>query len=210
MSKKADEPAVYKELTADMRQGLREIYRQIYTASKDQPLPGPATDALFHEASDQLNEVLKATETATMSIMEIVERHLDLQAQNAEMLAAVRQGAATPSQVCRLEDNNNRLGDDLTTLLTTLSFQDITGQRIKRVVDALNQIENTVVELYISSGLMLEGAETNPHKPAAELRDEADKALETFQQRRQEALKGPDKNGVSQSAIDAMLAQLGM
>ena len=37
MSKKADEPAVYKELTADMRQGLREIYRQIYTASKALP-----------------------------------------------------------------------------------------------------------------------------------------------------------------------------
>lgn len=210
MSDQPSEPAVYKQLTADMRQGLRDIYRQIYTASKDQPLPGPATDALFHEASDQLDEVLKATESATMSIMEIVERHLDLQAQNTELLAAVRQGTATPSQVHMLEENNSRLGDDLTTLLTTLSFQDITGQRIKRVVDALNQIESTVVELYISSGLMLEGAENSPQKTAAELRDEAAKALKAFHQRRQAALKGPDKNGISQSAIDDMLAQLGM
>jgi chemotaxis protein CheZ len=165
MSDQPSEPAVYKQLTADMRQGLRDIYRQIYTASKDQPLPGPATDALFHEASDQLDEVLKATESATMSIMEIVERHLDLQAQNTELLAAVRQGTATPSQVHMLEENNSRLGDDLTTLLTTLSFQDITGQRIKRVVDSLNQIESTVVELYISSGLMLRGRKTAPRRP---------------------------------------------
>ena len=104
------------------------------------------------------------------------------------------------------------MGDDLTTLLTILSFQDITGQRIKKVVEALNKIEKSVVELYVSSGLIMEGAEKNPHKDVQTLQDEARKAVEDFRQNRRVSseLKGPDANGFSQNAIDDMLAQLGM
>lgn len=212
MAEKQAEPTVYKLLSTDMRQGLKNIYQQISTASEDQIAPAPETDALFHEASDQLGEVLKATETATMNIMEIVEKHLDLQAESAELLAAVRENTATPGQTARLEEINGQLGDDLTSLLTTLSFQDITGQRIKRVVTALNKIEDSVVELYVSSGLIMDGAEKNPHKDAQALQSEAQKAVEDFRQNRKAAstLKGPDKDSVSQSAIDDMLAQLGM
>ena len=212
MSDKKAEPTVYRQLSADMRQGLKDIYQQISTASQNKPLADSGTDALFHEATAQLAEVLKATESATMSIMEVVERHLDLQAQNVELLAAVREGRASQVQLSLIEENNARLGDDLTGLLTDLSFQDITGQRIKRVVTALNKIENTVVELYISSGLIMDGAEKDPQKNAESLQTEARQAVEDFRQQRKKGdnLKGPDKDGVSQSAIDDMLSQLGM
>lgn len=211
MSEKKAEPAVYRQLSTDMRQGLKDIYQQISTASDSRPPAESGTDALFHEATDQLDEVLKATESATMSIMEIVERHLDMQEQNAELLAHVREGTASSTQIALLEANNRQMGDDLTSVLTTLSFQDITGQRIKRVVTTLNKIENTVVELYLSSGLIMEGAEKDPQKDAASLQDEARQAVEEFRrQRKAEKLKGPDNNGVSQGAIDDMLSQLGM
>ena len=181
MADHADEPTVYKQLSTDMRQGLKDIYQQISTASSDQASPVPETDALFHEASD------------------------------AELLAAVREGTATESQKVRLAEINSQLGDDLTSLLTTLSFQDITGQRIKRVVAALNKIENSVVELYVSSGLIMDGAEKDPAKNAQALKEEASKAVEDFRQNRKvvSSLNGPQE-GVSQGAIDDMLAQLGM
>ncbi|MGE9984456.1 protein phosphatase CheZ [Desulfovibrio sp. SGI.169] len=212
MAEQRDEPAVYKQLSTEMRQGLKNIYQQISSASSEQGTPASDTDALFHEASDQLGEVLKTTETAAISIMEIVEKHLDLQAESAALLGAVRDGTATDSQKTRLTEINSQLGNDLTTLLTTLSFQDITGQRIKRVVAALDKIEKSVVELYLSSGLIMEGAEKHPDKDARTLQDEARKAVEDFRQSRKVSseLKGPDKNGFSQSAIDDMLAQLGM
>ncbi len=212
MAEKQDQQTVYKLLSADMRQGLKNIYQQISTASGEQTVPAPETDALFHEASDQLGEVLKTTETATMNIMEIVEKHLELQAESAKLLAAVRENTATPDQTARLVEINRQLGDDLTSLLTALSFQDITGQRIKRVVTALNKIEDSVVELYVSSGLIMDGAEKHPDKDAQALQSEAQKAVQDFRQNRKvtSTLKGPDKNGVSQSAIDDMLAQLGM
>ncbi len=211
MSEKKAEPAVYRQLSTDMRQGLKDIYHQISTASDSQSPVDSGTNALFHEATDQLDAVLKTTESATMSIMEIVERHLDMQEQNTELLALAREGTISPEQIATLEAHNRQMGDDLTSVLTTLSFQDITGQRIKRVVVALNKIENTVVELYLSSGLIMEGAEKDPQKDAAALQNEARQAVEEFRQNRKpENLKGPDKSGVSQGAIDDMLSQLGL
>ncbi|MDR2800171.1 MAG: protein phosphatase CheZ [Desulfovibrio sp.] len=206
---------IYKELSATMRQGLKDIYQRISTASagRDCPAPAPVTDALFHEASAQLGEVLKTTESATMAIMEIVEKHLDLQTESAAILERMRtSGRATKASKDRLREINALLGQDLTALLTALSFQDITGQRIKKVVSALNEIERRVVELYVSSGLMMEGAEKDPARDAASLRDDADRAVEDFRNSRRSAsaLKGPDANACSQNAIDDMLSQLGL
>lgn len=209
MSDEKPEAAVYKQISTEMRQGLREIFERISTASKGQPLPPPNPDALFLEASSQLDEVLKDTESATMTIMEIVERHLDLQEQNAAQLAGLLSGGADATPIAELEANNKLLGDDLTSVLTALSFQDITGQRIKKVVSALNQIEAMVVELYVSTGLILDAAEKDPSKNVQELQDEARQAVKEFNQGRSE-LKGPDKAGASQGAIDDMLSQLGL
>jgi chemotaxis protein CheZ len=205
---------IYKDLSATMRQGLKDIYQQISTASAGQggSSAAPVTDALFHEASAQLGEVLKTTENAALSIMEIVERHLELQAESAAILEKMLSGRATAALKKRLREINDLLGRDLTTLLTALSFQDITGQRIKKVVGALNEIERRVVELYVSSGLVMEGAEKDPERDAAALRDEADRAVEVFRNSRKgaSALKGPDANACSQNAIDDMLSQLGL
>ena len=205
---------VYKELSAAMRQELKDIYLRISTASAGQgcSAPAPVTDALFHEASAQLGEVLKATEDAAMSIIEIVERHLELQAESAAILERMCSGRATRPGKERLREINDLLGQDLTALLTALSFQDITGQRIKKVVGALNEMERRVVELYVSSGLVMEGTEKDPTRDAASLRDEAGRAVEDFRNSRRSAsaLKGPDANACSQNAIDDMLSQLGL
>ena len=212
MSEQKPEAAVYKQISTEMRQGLKDIYQRVSAASKGQPLPPRNPDALFLEASSQLDEVLKDTEAAAMTIMEIVERHIELQEKNTELLGGLDAGAANAAPLAQLAANNSLLGDDLSALLTALSFQDITGQRIKRVVTALNKIENTVVELYISSGLIMDGAAKDPNKDTESLQTEARKAVEDFRQNRMKAdgLKGPDGNGVSQSAIDDMLSQLGM
>ena len=209
MSEQKPEAAVYKQISSEMRQGLKDIFQRVSAASKGQPLPPPNPDALFLEASSQLDEVLKDTETATMSIMEIVERQLDFQEQNDGILSDLRNEAEDPARIIQLETNNFRLGKDLTNLMTTLSFQDITGQRIKRVVSALNQIEAMVVELYVSSGLLLEAAEKDPTMNVEELQVEGRLAVVEFYLVRSD-LKGPDKAGVSQGAIDDMLSQLGL
>jgi chemotaxis protein CheZ len=216
MSRQQNE-TVYKELSSSMRQGLKDIYRQISTVSSERDDSGKnensATDALFHEASTQLGEVLKTTEDATMSIMGVVEKHLELQAECSNLLKEMLSGArTTKKRKERLKEIIDFWGQDLTNVLTTLSFQDITGQRIKKVVNALNQIERRVVELYVSSGLVMEGAEREPDRDAASLHTEAKQAVENFRNSRKSPsrLKGPDADGCSQNAIDDMLSQLGL
>lgn len=206
---------VYKQLSNDMREGLRDIYQQISSASRDQNDAGASggdAQLLFQEATTQLQEVIETTEKATMTIIEIVERDLNLQAELNEAIAAVRADGASEDKLAKLEELSNKMGDDLTNLMTSMSFQDLTGQRIKKVVNALQKIEKSVVDLYVSSGLIMDGMEKDPAKDASALKDEASKALDDFHNNRQvkSELKGPDKNGASQAAIDDMLAQLGL
>lgn len=208
----ASKETIYKQLSNDMRDGLRDIYQQISNASRDQEGSNDNAQLLFQEATNQLQEVIETTEKATMTIIEIVERDLNLQAELADAIAAVRADGASEDSLARLDDLNNKIGDDLTNLMTSMSFQDLTGQRIKKVVNALQKIEKSVVDLYVSSGLIMDGVEKDPAKDASALKDEASKALDDFHNNRQvkSELKGPDKNGASQAAIDDMLAQLGL
>lgn len=208
--------AVYKQISEDMREGLKGIYKQITNASQKgsgtQPDIHSGTENILHEATDQLDVVLRTTENATMTIMELVEKSLASQEESASLLAAVRDGNATDADKARLLELNTNIGDDLTALMTTLSFQDITGQRIKKVLEALKTVEESVLELYVSSGLILESADKNPEKDARELKDEVQKALDDFHNNRQvtSTLRGPNENGIKQNAIDDMLAQLGL
>lgn len=212
MADSRDSDMVFRQLSKDMRNGLKNIYQQISTVSTDKDSSSRATEALFMEASDQLAEVVRTTESATMHIMEIVEKQLERRAECAQILEKLKTSPENEGDLARLEKFNSDLDEDLTSVLTSLSFQDLTGQRIKKVVEALNAIEKIVVELYVSSGLIMEAAEKDPEKDAEELRAAARQAVEDFRETRKGAseLKGPDKNGVSQSAIDDMLAQLGL
>ena len=212
MSEQTNDP-IYKQLSNEMREGLRDIYQEISSASR-QGGEEQQTEAraLFQEATAQLQEVLQSTEEAATNILEIVERNEMNQEETARILAEIRENGASPAKIARLEAMNQTLGDDLMSLTLQLSFQDLTGQRIKRVVSALNKIENTVVNLYVKSGLVMEGAESDPGKDVELLNEEAEKAMEEFRNHRvkHSELKGPDKEGASQSVIDDMLAQLGM
>ena len=156
MSEKKAEPAVYRQLSTDMRQGLKDIYHQISTASDSQSPVDSGTNALFHEATDQLDAVLKTTESATMSIMEIVERHLDMQEQNTELLALAREGTISPEQIATLEAHNRQMGDDLTSVLTTLSFQapEFYRRRGYEVLAQISGYPNDIVKylMYKSEG----------------------------------------------------------
>lgn len=209
MADSSSEMFVYKQLSADMRDGLRNIYQQLATASSEGDGASHA-EALFTEASDQLDEVVRATESAAMSIMEIVERQLERTEETSAILARLQTRLGDDEDLDRLVAMNGKLGQDLTNVLTALSFQDITGQRIKKVMTALAAMERNVLELYLSSGLVMEGAAKDPAKDVKTLKAEARQAMDDFRANAGSELKGPDKNGVSQAAIDDMLAQLGL
>jgi chemotaxis protein CheZ len=194
----------YRAVSQDLQEGLKSIYREINaaatsTASELPPTP-PVPDEMFSEASTQLRAILQTTEQATESIMSLVEKHLDASERAAGLLDSLENGEARP-EVAELRGANQALSEDLMEIMTTLSFQDLTGQRIKRIVAALQQIEKVVFELYMATGLSMKAMEQNPDQDVEEIR-QASKARAT-------ELKGP-QDASSQTDVDDLLSQLGL
>ena len=133
--------------------------------------------------------------------MTIVERQLDLQEESDKLLAIAVDQPLTPEQAKRLGDINSSLGDDFTQILTALSFQDLTGQRIKKIISALEKIETTAFDLFISTGLALKAHKEEPGNDMETIKSEAKQLVSE--------LKGPTRN-TNQNDVDDLLAQLGL
>jgi len=204
------ESEFYRRISDDMRGGLQTIYREISTAAKPgapeadpagTPVEREAADRLFNEASRQLDEVLTTTQEATESIMDVVEVQIERQKEAAVLLEAIRAGAGVERALERMVQINTALGEGLVEILTTLGFQDLTGQRIKKIIEALRTIESTVVELYLSTGLLIRAREEAPEKDISQIEAETRQVVSE--------LKGPQR-GASQENVDDLLAQLGL
>lgn len=203
LNKAVGDGEFYRRLNEEMMSGIQNIFKEITTA-KTTPGKTPnkeQTDKLFEEASRQLDEILETTEEATTQIMTIVEKQLDLQEESDKLLAIAVDQPLTPEQAKRLGDINSSLGDDFTQILTALSFQDLTGQRIKKIISALEKIETTAFDLFISTGLALKAHKEEPGKDMETIKSEAKQLVSE--------LKGPSRNS-NQNDVDDLLAQLGL
>lgn len=199
------ESEFYKHINDELQTGLRDIYKEISSANKETTKDSVSfdkkeTEQLFSETSDQLDKIIQATEKATTDIMEVIEKHLELQAQSYEMLQTLKCDALDQEGIEKLIFINQMLNQDLMQILTALSFQDITGQRIKRVITALKKVEQTVFDLFMYTGLKIKARQDEPDKDLEQLDQEA--------KRKVAELKGP-QTGVSQKDIDDLLSQLG-
>ena len=200
------ESEFHQRLNQEMREGLQDIYKEINKAAKTENGHTPhgdrqQADLLFQEAAQQLDKILQTTESATTEIMDIVEKHMDLQARAASDLDALEKGQAAPEAIARLREGNAALGDDLMRIMTTLSFQDLTGQRIKRIIEAIKKVEQIVLDLYLSTGLQMKAWAEEPEKDIQVLQAEAKQKVTE--------LKGPQTK-VKQGEVDDLLAQLGL
>lgn len=141
--------------------------------------PDDIRDEHLPMATDELEAVVGATEHATNAILEAVE---SIEAVAEELDAAKAQ----------------KITDAVTVVYESCNFQDITGQRITKVVTALQQIENKVVALLAAFGE--EVARERSQKKAVELSPEdAEKAL-------MNGPAAPADEAISQDDIDALLA----
>ncbi len=181
LSRLLQETEFYKKVTSDMRVGLKKIYD---FAPTDDVSDGeePSSGRLFSDATNQLNQVIDYTEKATTLIMEIVENNLE-------------------------KDISDELKNDFSEILTLLSFQDLTGQRIKLAIKALKETESTLLELYLSSGLLIKAYTAAPEENIEKLEKETKTHVDNLtQQIIGSELRGPNAK-TNQADIDAILAQ---
>ena len=148
-----------------------------------------------------LKNILKVLKSQKLNLLVFLEKQLDLQDEsNALLLIAVKQ-PLTAEQAKRLAEINSSLGDDFTNILTELSFQDLTGQRIKKIITALEKIETTAFDLFMATGLALKAHKEEPGKSVEKIKSEAKQTVSE--------LKGPSRDS-NQENVDDLLAQLGL
>ena len=205
----------FRKVNTDMREGLEKIYKEISQAKKDasQGLPRQPeeTNELINQASDQLDAILQSTEDATVAIMDIVEAHQQRVINVGAVLQQFRTGGASKDNVNQLIELNAKNQQDLMEIMTALSFQDLTGQRIKKIITALKSIEQIVFNVYMSTGLKVRARDQEPERDETDIEKEAEQKLEALEQGKAvtgSSLKGP--SDTSQADVDDLLAQLGL
>ncbi|MFN3131328.1 chemotaxis protein [Roseibium sp.] len=163
------QPAVTEELTAIAKEITR--MKQEISALRANDMTGNK----IPDAGRELDAIVEATENATNTIMEAAEEIM----------------AADPSDSVAYQDlvSNKMIG-----IFEACTFQDITGQRISKVVETLRFIDERVTsfieQLRIPASFETEIEETDEERRKREL-----------------ILHGPQHSGegVSQNDIDALL-----
>jgi len=184
---RGDESALRNEIdalaaarTRPLVQGLGRLARELSQALGELPqLPAEATEASGVELDDacaRLDHVIDMTEQAT-------HRTLDLADECRALVEGLRAEGVSDGQDQVLD----RIRSNLTEIALTQSYQDITGQIIKRVAGIVRRVHEGFGELGLP--------------PRSESREPALAGP---------AVAGIDRHAVSQVDADALLADLGL
>jgi chemotaxis protein CheZ len=133
-----EEPQMLNDLKAQLNGLLRYIHR---VREEIAAMSNPADEELhFDSMGDQLDAIVKATEKATNTIMAAMER-------NDELIGQLR-GKLTDKAAEKLLD---KITDNGNEVFEACSFQDITGQRVNKVIKSITFVEervNALVEVW--------------------------------------------------------------
>ncbi|MCX8028099.1 MAG: protein phosphatase CheZ [Thermodesulfovibrionales bacterium] len=135
------------KVTRKLHDSLRSFKEAIDPKLKD------LTISEMPNAVDKLHFVIEKTEEAANKTMGIVEKYI----LNMDELANHIRNLKEPEEsVAYLKQFKNNLEDDLTEIITTQSFQDLTGQTIKKVIKLVSEIEEELVRLIATFGVKIE------------------------------------------------------
>lgn len=175
-----------RSINKDIRSGLANIYSEI-SGVKNSVDPGSYDEAkkLFNDTENKLDYIIKATEEASLEIMDEVESIQDLQTELREKFENQLEstGQGTREELVKV---SQVIDEKLLKIMTSLSFQDLTGQYIKKVISVLKSIEQIVFDIYVSSGIMMQSKEAHPDKDISELKDESKRKMEEYREKTDE------------------------
>ncbi len=148
---------------------------------------GAEEDDRLQDASSQLEVIIPATEKATHEILEATE-------EVEKILNEIGELTRDDTDVQQLAE---KAGMHLVSVLEACNFQDITGQRINKVIGTMRFLEERIAAL-----IDIWGAEAFTDLPVAQ----ADADAEDGDER--DLLNGPqlENEGISQNEIDALFA----
>lgn len=202
----------FKHLAQELRREMKEMALLILEFKKDfatkiQPGISEVRAKYIPQVADQLEGVIESTEMAANRIMdnlEMMERHME---EAKAVLAELRQKFTHTLQGVegRIETAQRRLDDCLALVgdsFEQMSFQDLTGQRIKRTIDLVNLMEERLRKTLLSFGIKITEKSKNPAISGDELENTVEKKLSD--------LSGPQRagGGLNQADIDKLLSNM--
>lgn len=177
----------YQSMTNEVQSGLTQLISEIQSLKNSTGIENDSCDDapgdIFHYAADKLSGIYSKTEDATFTVMDIIEKMMELLSEADE-----KNWLEDQTEKKKFFDD---LNDNMVQILTALSFQDIIGQQIKKVITFIKNIEEIINRLYVSHNLMLKSKEANPELDC-------------------EVIKKEVQEKISQENIDALLAEYGI
>ncbi|MBN2418739.1 MAG: protein phosphatase CheZ [Deltaproteobacteria bacterium] len=165
------------------------------------------------EASNQLEGINETLEESTMRIMDINDAQMDAASTRCkellQFLERKSEGEGDLSIGISLEEAIEALESQIDFLkeveqrslnmMEPLSFQDLVGQRIQKIIRLVRSMEIKIEELIVSFGIKLKKYKEDPEITYEELNKDVDEFMYE--------LKGPQRSGegLDQTAIDDLL-----
>ncbi len=214
-----DDEEFYRSVTTEMTGNVKDLalvlinFRKDFT-SKIRPHIEDIANVFIPQTSDQLEGIIETTEQAANTIMDNLDRMNQLVAENKDVVTAMQNGTVNgctlaPDVVADLvpaldvlAKHNGEYMDLITDTFTQMSFQDLTGQRLQRIIKLVGEIEEKITKMVVSFGLKLTVRENNPELTPEEIQKKVDEQAQL--------LAGPQKKGggLDQDGIDDLLNSL--
>lgn len=190
LSKLREELSSLAKFVDQTRQGIDTLETTVKISSQK-----------FPEASTQLSAVTGDLENAANKIMTIVEglmsdgdtTHGLLNELKAWAASLKGDGGAKGAAIIKkLDEMNAKSKNDMMEIFSNMSFQDLTGQKLKKVIGSLAVVESKLLELALNFGF------------------NGDPAKQEQKTELLNGLKGPTNNlPIDQDVVDRIMKELG-
>jgi chemotaxis regulatin CheY-phosphate phosphatase CheZ len=219
MIHKLREGEFFELLTMDFSEKIKDVARELIDFRKDiqekiKPEIVEIASKDIPEASNQLEGINGTLEESTMKIMDINEYQMETAHQQLEVLESFLKDAehGEHPRAISLDEALNVIAKQMSVLkdiehkslnmMEPLSFQDLVGQRIQKIIYLVRSMELRIEELIVSFGIRLQRHKEDPSKTFADLNPEVEAYLNE--------LKGPLRagEGLDQAGIDDLLVSL--
>jgi len=223
-----DDELFFKNLAFEISGSVKELALLIINFRRDlkskiDPDITELTTKYIPQAADQLENIIETTEMAANRIMD----NLDIMQEHTEKMETVMAslklgkiivpGCEKDVVEAEIDDQTNKaiaplidyfnlnIQNYMTLVSDTfvqMSFQDLTGQRIKRIMALVQEMEAKLKKMVVSFGIKIVEREKHP--------DITVKELQTAVAEKESELAGPQKMGcgLDQAGIDDLLANI--
>jgi len=219
-----EDEVFFCEIAHEMTDGIKELALMIVEFRKDiksKISPDITEMATTHlpKATDQLEGIIETTEKTANKVMDNLEQMQTQMEQMETLFSAfkkgeIKQNGDEPKSldaealsllmpvIKQVEDGLGSHNALISDIFTQMSFQDLTGQRIKQIMNLVGQMEQKLTKMIISFGIQMQEKENNPGISKAEIESKVDEKVCQ--------LAGPQREGqgLAQNDIDDLLGNL--